>query len=121
MSSEVSAALLLVRLHDEGFVDMRDNTTSSNSGLDESVELFVTSDSEQQVSRCDSLNLKIFRGISSELKNLSSEVLKDSSAVDGRSSSYSRVGTDSALKESVDSSDGELKTSTSGSGHWDLL
>lgn len=106
---DVSAALLLVGLHDEGFVDVRDNTTSSNSGLDESVELFVTSDGEQQVSRSDSLHFEIFGSISSELKNLSSEVLKDSSTVDGRGSSYSRVGTDSALKESVDSSDGELK------------
>ena len=89
-------------------MDVRDNTTSSNSCLDESVELFVTSDGEQQVSRSDSLNLEILRSISSELKNLSGEVLKDSSTVDGRSSSYSGVGTDSALKESVDSSNGEL-------------
>ena len=89
-------------------MDVRDNTTSSNSCLDESVELFVTSDGEQQVSRSDSLNLEILRSISSELKNLSGEVLKDSSAVDGRSSSYSGVGTDSALKESVDSTNGEL-------------
>ena len=89
-------------------MDVRDNTTSSNSSLDKSVELFVTSDGEQQVSRSDSLNLEILRSISSELKNLSGEVLKDSSTVDGRSSSYSGVGTDSALKESVDSSNGEL-------------
>ena len=54
-----SSALLLVRLHDEGLVDVRDNTTSSNSGLDESVKFFITSDGEQQVSGSDSLNLEI--------------------------------------------------------------
>lgn len=55
----VSATLLLVRLHDEGLVDVRDNTTSSNSGLDESVKLFVSSDGEQQMSGSDSLHFKI--------------------------------------------------------------
>ena len=90
-------------------MDVRNNTTSGDSSLNESVKLLITSDGEQQVSRSDSLHFEIFGSISSELKNLSSEVLKDSSTVDGRCSSYSRVGTDSALKESVDSSDGELK------------
>ena len=56
---EISATLLLVRLHDEGLVDVRGNTTSSNSGLDESVKFFITSDGEQQVSGSDSLNLEI--------------------------------------------------------------
>ena len=107
-SIHLSSSLLLVRLHDEGLVDVRDHTTSGNGGLDESVELLVTSDGEQQVSGSDSLHFEIFRGVSSELKDLSGEVLKDSSTVDGRGGSYSRVGTDSALEESVDSSNGEL-------------
>ena len=59
LQTVVSATFLLVRLHDEGLVDVRDNTTSSNSSLDKSVELFVTSDGEQQVSGSDSLNFKI--------------------------------------------------------------
>ena len=59
LQTGVSATLLLVRLHDEGLVDVRDNTTSSNSGLDESVKLFVSSDGEQQMSGSDSLHFKI--------------------------------------------------------------
>lgn len=97
-----------MRLHDEGLVDVRDNTTSSNGSLDESVELLVTSDGEQQVSGSDSLNLKILWGVSCKLKYLSSKVFKDSSTVDSWGGTYSRVGADSAFKESVDSTDGEL-------------
>ena len=67
LQTEISATLLLVRLHDEGLVDVRDNTTSSNSGLDKSVKLFVASDGEQQVSGSDSLDLEIFRGVSCKL------------------------------------------------------
>ena len=37
---------LLGRLKDEGLVDVRDNTTASNSGLDQGVELFIASNSE---------------------------------------------------------------------------
>ena len=59
LQTGISATLLLVRLHDEGLVDVRDNTTSSNSGLDKSVEFLITSDGEQQVSGSDSLNFKI--------------------------------------------------------------
>ena len=78
----ISAALLLVRLHDESLVDVRNNTTSSDGSLDEGVELFVTSDGEQQVSGSDSLDLEILGSVSSEFENLSGEVLKDSSTVD---------------------------------------
>lgn len=105
---EISATLLLVRLHDEGLVDVRDNTTSSNSSLDESVKLFIASDGEQQVSGSDSLHLEILRGVSCKFENLSSKVLKNSSTVDSRGGTYSRVSADSTFKESVDSSDGEL-------------
>ena len=87
---------------------MWDNTTSSNGSLDESVELFITSDGEQQVSGSDSLDFKILWSVSCELKNLSSKVFKDSSTVDSWGGTYSRVGADSAFKESMDSSDGEL-------------
>ena len=78
----ISATFLLVRLHDEGFVDVRDNTTSSNSSLNESVKLLITSDGEQQVSRSDSLHFKILRSVSCKLKDFCSKVFKDSSTVD---------------------------------------
>lgn len=108
LSGERSGTLLLLSLHDQGLVDVRDDTTAGDGGLDQRVELLVTADGEKEMSGRDSLHLKILRGVTSELQNLSSQVLKDSGRVDGGSGTNSTVGADSALQESVDSSDGEL-------------
>lgn len=64
-------------------MDVGDDTTTGNGSLDQGIELLVTSDGEQQVSWCDSLNLQVLGGVTSELKDLGGEVLKDGSAVDG--------------------------------------
>ena len=90
-----SARLLLVLLHDEGFVDVRDDTTAGDGRLDQRVELLVTSDGEQQVSRRDSLDLEVRRGVTGEPQNLGGQVLEDGGAVDSGCSSYSAVGTNS--------------------------
>ena len=59
-SKTVSASLqLLLGLDDEGLVDVRDDTTTSNGSLDQGVKLFVSSDSELQVSWGDSLDFKV--------------------------------------------------------------
>ena len=104
-----SALLLLVLLHDESLVDVRDDTTTSNCGLDQRVKLLIASDGEEEMSRGDSLDLEVLRGVTSELKNLSGEVLEDGGRVDGRGGADSAVGTDAGLEESVDSSHGELE------------
>jgi len=103
-----SVLSLLGSLHDEGLVDVGDDSSSGDSCLDQGVELLVSSDGELQMSGRDSLHLQVLGSVTGELKNLSGEVLKDSSAVNCRSSSDSAVGADSALQESVDSSNGEL-------------
>lgn len=90
-------------------MNVRDHTTASNSSLDESVELLITSDSELEVSRCNSLHLEILASVSGELEDLSSQVLEDSSSINGRSCSNSAVSANSTLQESVNSSNGELK------------
>ena len=56
----------------------------------------------------DSLDLKILRSVTSELKNLGSQILEDSSTVDSGCGTNSAVGTDSALQNSVNSSNWEL-------------
>ena len=85
-----------------------DNTTASNGSFDKSVKLLITSDSKLQMSWGDSLDLKIFGSVTSELEDLSSQVLEDSGAIDSGSSSDSAVGTDSVLQNSMNSSDWEL-------------
>lgn len=78
-----SASLgLLGRLEDESLVDVRDHTTASDGGLDEGVELLVTSDCQLKVAGCNSFHLKVLGGVSSEFEDLSGQVLEDSSSVD---------------------------------------
>lgn len=89
-------------------MNVRDHTTAGDGGLDQGVELLVASDSELEVSGSNSLHLKVLGGVASKLEDLSSEVLEDSGSVDGRSGADSAVGVNSALQESVNSSNGEL-------------
>ena len=105
---KTACSWLLVGLNDQGLVDVRDHTTTSNGGLDERVKLLVAADSELQVARSDSLHLEVLASVTGELEDLSGEVLEDSGGVDGASGSNTAVGADSALQESVDSSDREL-------------
>lgn len=70
---------LLGRLHDEGLVDVWDHTTASDGGFDQGVELLISSDGELEMSWSNSLHLKVLGGVSSQLENLSGEVLKDGS------------------------------------------
>jgi len=93
-------------------VDVGDDSSAGDGGLDESVQLLVASDGELQMSGRDPLHLQVLRGVSCELKDLGGQVLEDGSGVDGRGGSDSAVGADSALQESVDSSDGELESSS---------
>lgn len=72
----------LGRLHDEGLVDVWDDTTTSDSGLDQSVKLLVTSDCKLEMSWCDSLDFKVLGCVTCEFEDLSGQVLKNGSAVD---------------------------------------
>ena len=98
-------------LHNKGLVDVGDHTTASNGSLDQSVEFFVSANGELEVTRSDSLHLKVLGSVTCELEYLGGEVLKDSCGVNGGCGTNSGVGAHSALQESVDSSYGELKRS----------
>lgn len=89
-------------------MDVGDNTSTSNGGLDERVKFLVTADRQLQVAGGDALNLQVLACISSQLKHLSGEVLEDCCGVDRRSRADTAVGAHSALQESVNSSDREL-------------
>ena len=89
-------------------MDVRDHTTAGNGSLDEGIEFLITSDGELQMSWSNSLHLQVLGGVACKLKDLCGQILEDSSSVHGGGSSDSRVGCDSALQESVDSSHWEL-------------
>ena len=60
-------------------MDVRDDTTAGDGGLDEGIEFLVTTDGELQVARSDALDLEVLAGIACELQHLSSQVLEDGS------------------------------------------
>lgn len=99
---------VLLHLADQGDVDVGQDTSTSDGGLDELIELIVGTDGEKQVTRVDTLNVHILGGVTSKLEQLGSQVLKDGSGVDGSSSSDTASGVGTLLQETMDTSDGEL-------------
>ena len=51
-------------------MDVRNDTTTGDGGLDKGIELFITSDGKKQMSWGDSLDLQILTGVTSKLKYL---------------------------------------------------
>ena len=103
---------ILDSLVDERLVDVRDNTTASNGSLNQGVQLLVTSDGQQQVSGCDTLDLQVLAGIAGKLQNFGSQVLHDSSGVNRSSGTDSLSRVNSSLQKTVDTTHRELKTSS---------
>ena len=62
-------------------MNVRDDSSSCDGSSDKVVKFLISSDGQLEMSRGDSLDFKILTGISSEFKNLSSEVLQNSSRV----------------------------------------
>lgn len=60
-------SLLLALLPNEGFVDVGNDTSSSNCCLDEGVQLLITTDGELQMTGSDTLHLQVFGGIARQL------------------------------------------------------
>ena len=92
-------------------VDVGEDTTGGNGSVGhELVEFLVVSDGELNVSGDNSGLLVVLGSVSSELEDLSSEVLKDGSEIDGGTSTNS-LGESALLEESGNSANGELETS----------
>ena len=96
-------------------MDVWKNTTLGNGdGAEKLVQFLVVSDSKLDVSWDDSGLLVVTGSVTSKLKDLSSEVLEDGSQVD-RGTSTHPLGIVAFAEESVNSANGELKTSAAGS------
>ena len=108
--------LLLFRLLGEkDSLDVgKDTTLSDGDSREELVQFLVITDGELEMSWDDSGLLVVTGGVTSQLEDLSSEVLEDGSQVDGSTSTDS-LGVVSLAKESVNTTNRELKTSTAGS------
>ena len=119
--SLVLGFLSLGGLVDERLVDVRNDTTSGNGSLDESIQLFVTPNGQLQVTRRDTLDLEILAGVSSQLEDFGGQVLQDSRSVDRSSGSDTVSLVNGVLQETVNTTDGELKTGLGRSRLWCLL
>jgi hypothetical protein len=107
----ISFSLIVLLGGDEEDVDVGEDTTGSNSCVaEELVELVVVADSQLDVAGNDTGLLVILSGVTSELEDLSGEVLKDGSEVHGGTSTDA-LSVTTSLKEAGDSADGELKSS----------
>ena len=67
---------------EEILVDVGDDSSTGNGSLDEEVEFLVSTDGQLKMSGSDSSHLEVLGSISSQLEDLSCEVLEDSSCVD---------------------------------------
>ena len=59
-----------------------DYSSTGDGGFDEDVQLFVSSDSQLQVSWGNSSDVQFLGGVSGQLEDLSSQVLEDGGSVD---------------------------------------
>jgi len=100
-------------LANEGLVDVGNDSTSGNGGLDECVQLLVSSDGQLQVTGGDTLHLQILGGVTCQLQNLSGQVLQDGSRVDGGGGSHTSVRGGPVLEVTVDPAHWELEAGPS--------
>ena len=105
----------LVRLlGQENSLDVGENSTLSDGDSSKKlVQLLVVPDGQLEMSWDDPGLLVVSGGVASQLKNLSSEVLHDSSQVD-RGSSSNTSGVVSLPQQTMNTSNRELKSSSGG-------
>ena len=105
----------LVRfLGEENSLDVgEDSTLSNGDSSEELVQLFVITDGQLKMTGDDPGLLVVTGSIASQLEDFSSQVFHDSSHVDWGTSTDTRSIV-SLAEQTVDTSNGELKTSTAG-------
>ena len=115
-ASEVSDLLLFGFLGEEYCLDVGEYTTLGNGDTgEEFVQLFVIADGELKMTGDDSGLLVVTGSVASELEDLSSEVFHDGSKVHWCTSTYT-LSIVALAEKTVDTSDGELKSSPGATG-----
>ena len=109
-SLELGLLPSLGRLVDKRLVNVRDDTTTSNGGLDESIEFLVTSNGKLKMPGCDTLDLQILAGISSQLQDFSSEIFENGGSVDSSRGSNTLAVLDRTFQETMNTTDRKLQT-----------
>jgi len=102
----------LACLLNEGLVDVWDDTTAGNGGLNQAIEFLITTNGELKVSWCDTFDLQVLGSVTSQLEDLGSKVLKNGARVHGSGRTDTVVRLNARFEITVNTTDGELKTST---------
>jgi len=97
-------------------MNVRNDTAAGDGGLDQRVQLLVSSNGQMQMARSDSLHLEILGGITSQLEHLGSQVLQNGGRVDSGGGSHAPMAGGALLQEAVDAAHWELEASPSTSG-----
>ena len=97
-------------------MDVGQNTTLGDGDVAEKlVQLLIVADGELEVTGNDTGLLVVASGVASKLEDLSSQVLKDGSEVDG-SAGTDTLGVVALAEETVDTTNGERETSLGRAG-----
>ena len=92
-------------------VDVGQNTTLGDGDVAEKlVQLLIVADGELEVTGDDTGLLVVTGGVSSQLEDLSSQILEDGSEIDG-STGTDTLSVVALAEEAVDTADGESETS----------
>lgn len=108
---------LLSLLSNQGLVDVGNDTSTSDGGFDQGVQLLITTDRQLQVPGCNPFDFEILGCVPSQLQHLSGQVLEDGCAVDGCRGSHTPVAGGPSLQVPVDAADWELQPSSLGARH----
>lgn len=95
-------------------MDVGDDTSAGDGGLDEGVQLLVTADGKLQVARCDTLHLEVLARVTRQLEHLGGQVLEDRGRVHRRCGTHALVRVHPRLEESMNTTDGELQAGLGG-------
>ena len=100
--------LPLGRFVDERLVDMGDDSSTGNGGLDQGVKLLITTNGQLQMPRGDALYFEIFAGVSCQFEDFGREVFQDSGCVNCGRGSHALARLDGTLEEPMNTTHGEL-------------
>ena len=88
---------------------LEDTTLGDGDVTQQLVQLLIVSDGELQMTGDDTRLLVVTGGVASQLENLSSEILKNGSEVDG-STGTNTLSVVALAEQTVDTADGESQT-----------
>ena len=101
-------ALFLGGLVDKRFVNVRNNSTTSNGSFDQCIEFLVSTDGQLQMPRSDTLHLQILTSISCKLQYFCGQVLEYGCSIDSSCCTNSPIGGNPSLEQTVNTTHRKL-------------